>query len=183
MRGRHQPDNTAPCNQRNPCQNVGFTLIELLVVLAILGILTNLTLSFLNKLEHRKQLRLQAKSDMALIANALERYKLYYGHYPRIDNDPDALRHALIEKRPLMGKSQENASVAPIALQNVSALHLNSRLLDPWGTPYYYAYRRDRTRFRLLSAGPNQQFDTIAVTDEKPESILAKDDILFQGQE
>ena len=59
----------------------GFTLVELLIVISIIGVLSGFILSvvgaaFKNKYENT------AKSEMALIEAALERYKAAYGVYP-----------------------------------------------------------------------------------------------------
>jgi len=64
---------------------LGFTLVELLVVMAILGIITVVTLGNI-RTSQIKARDAQRKSDLRQIANALEAYFNDYSGYPR---DPD----------------------------------------------------------------------------------------------
>ena len=58
-----------------------FTLIELLVVISIIGVLAAFTVTTIGVVTRNKYIS-AARSDMASIQTALERYKAQYGFYP-----------------------------------------------------------------------------------------------------
>jgi prepilin-type N-terminal cleavage/methylation domain-containing protein len=60
----------------------GFTLIELLAVIAIIAILVSLGVGIARGAAHRSAVA-RAKSELALLALALEDYKRHYGDYPQ----------------------------------------------------------------------------------------------------
>lgn len=66
-----------------------FTLIELLAVVSVIVILTGIIFG-ISKGVRNQQARAQAKAELAMIAQALEEFKLTYGDYPiiSIDGDP-----------------------------------------------------------------------------------------------
>lgn len=64
-----------------------FTLIELLTVVAIIGILAGITLAVIRGLQVSTD-RNKARSDLAVIGNALEQFKAQYGDYPWISAGP-----------------------------------------------------------------------------------------------
>ena len=59
-----------------------FTLIELLTVIGIIAILAAITFGVIKGVNERAAIG-QAKTEMAVLAQALEAYKLQYGDYPR----------------------------------------------------------------------------------------------------
>lgn len=65
-----------------------FTLIELLAVVAVVIILTGITFG-IKKGVVNTQARTQAQAELAMIAQALEEFKLAYGDYPIISLDGD----------------------------------------------------------------------------------------------
>jgi prepilin-type N-terminal cleavage/methylation domain-containing protein len=62
-----------------------FTLIELLTVMAIVGILTAITLGTVGGIRERAKISL-CRTELATIAAALESYKRQYGDYPQISS-------------------------------------------------------------------------------------------------
>ena len=62
-------------------QQKGFTLIELLVVISIIGVLSTIAMTSVNA-ARKKARDAERLSDMSQILNALEIYRLSYGHYP-----------------------------------------------------------------------------------------------------
>lgn len=63
-----------------------FTLIELLAVTVVILILTGITFG-ISKGVLNQQARSQAKAELAIIAQALEAFKLTYGDYPVVSKD------------------------------------------------------------------------------------------------
>ena len=70
-----------------------FTLIEMLVVVAIVLVLTGITFG-ISKGVLNQQARAQAKAELAMIAQALEAFKLKYGDYPVVSEDNPVTENA-----------------------------------------------------------------------------------------
>jgi len=106
----------------------GFTLIELILVIVILGILSAMIVpKFVGVSQDARISR--AQSDIVVLGNALDRYEIYNGTYPK---DLNAL---------VSGKRRL-----------VDAIKL-----DPWGNAYVYSFpgRMNRDGFDLFSRGPD----------------------------
>jgi len=104
----------------------GFTLIELILVIVILGILSAMIVpKFVGVSEDARISR--AQSDIVVLSNALDRFEIYNGTYPK---DLQAL---------VSGKRRLVDAVKP----------------DPWGNPYVYAFpgRHNKDGFDLFSRG------------------------------
>jgi len=65
---------------------VAFTFIELLLVVSAIAILTGITFG-ISRGVMNQQARAKAKAELAMIAQALEEFKLTYGDYPVISED------------------------------------------------------------------------------------------------
>lgn len=78
-----------PClttiSARKP-SNAAFTLIEMLAVVVIIVVLTGITFG-ISKGVLNRQARAQTKAELAVIAQALEAFKLTYGDYPIASED------------------------------------------------------------------------------------------------
>jgi prepilin-type N-terminal cleavage/methylation domain-containing protein len=59
----------------------GFTLIELMAVIAVVAILTGMTIGTLRYVQEKAD-RSRAEADLELVRNALEEYRSQYGDYP-----------------------------------------------------------------------------------------------------
>src|SRR5882672_9299438 len=59
-----------------------FTLIELLTVIAIIAILAGMSIGIVRGSKQRASLA-RAKSELAVLAQALEDYRRHYGDYPQ----------------------------------------------------------------------------------------------------
>lgn len=146
-----------------------FTLIEILTVIAIIGVLVSLTITAGRGIQERGRIA-RAKADMAVIAAALEQYKQHYGDYPwtpdgLIAGGEEAdggviLFNALlgnvgpkiIPTLATRGRSFVELSKlrpvinAPANLPNpaspASTALLYNWFADPWGSWYWYHYRK-----------------------------------------
>lgn len=79
----------------------GFTLIELLTVIAIIALLSTITIGAVRGVKLRADIG-RAKSDLAALATALEEYKRYYGEYPHL-GPPDFTQAPLNPSSPATG--------------------------------------------------------------------------------
>ncbi len=117
-------------NKRN---NYGFTLIELLIVMIIIGLLA----AFIGPkmIRHADDARIvAAKTQIALLSDSLEMYKLEVGKYPGgldalITNPGDSKRW----KGPYLKKSKIPK--------------------DPWGAEYVYKFPGEHGDFDIICYG------------------------------
>lgn len=98
----------------------GFTLIELLVVILILAILASLIVPQVMGQQDKAKVG-AAKSDIATLSSALDRYKLDVGSYPTQEQGLEALDTA---------PSDASGWHGPYLTKPVPN--------DPWGHPYNY---------------------------------------------
>src|SRR6185369_17913085 len=61
----------------------GFSLIELLTVIAVLAILTSISIGMVRGARNRANIA-RARGDLAAFTTALEEYKRLYGDYPQL---------------------------------------------------------------------------------------------------
>ena len=121
----------------------GFTLVELMVVIVIIGLLA--TIVIINVLPSQDRAMTQkARSDVALLEQALELYRLDNMSYPR-------------------GEQGLNALVsAPAGLAQAGRYRQGGYIKklpdDPWGAPYEYANPGTHGGpFDIYSLGANGQ--------------------------
>jgi general secretion pathway protein G len=118
----------------------GFTLLELIVVVIVLGLLAGLVApQIFGRLGEAKGTT--ARTQMSLLATALDNYRLDNGSYPTTGQGLAALRD-----RPAAGPAPMNWR-GPYLRKDVPR--------DPWGNPYLYRSPGERnvTGFDLLSLG------------------------------
>jgi len=173
-----------------------FTLIELLTVIAIIAILVSITFGVTRGVKQRAAAQ-QARTELAVISQALESYRRLYGDYPQLTNGDtqDAqkevqLLKALIGKRGptngtvIKGKAfldTANFSVAAvdepeIQIDPYNAATIGAVLMDPWDRPYHYYYFNEANRrgYLLYSSGPDgEEIAPVGLTqldEDKPEN-------------
>lgn len=145
-----------------------FALIELLGVMTVILILTAITFGVSQGVLNR-QARVQAKAELAMIAQALEDFKLAYGDYPWISEEDDpTVGNANAEKLTLAltGFAIFESTGSSMSLKDVTTgdarkcfidpekLNFSQNfgnpsnagdlanvfLVDPWRRPYVFVY-------------------------------------------
>jgi len=132
-----------PCGARRrplgPLRRAAFTLIEILVVITVIAILASLVAP--NVFRHVGTARsTTARSQLEMLATALDAYRLDTGRYPTTAQGLAALVAAPTEEPPAVWRGPYLRRAVP---------------LDPWGTPYVYAApgQANPMGFDLLSYG------------------------------
>jgi len=155
-----------------------FTLIELLTVITIIAILAAISVGVIRGVKERAAIG-QAKTELAVLAQALEAYKMQYGDYPWTTDSAifygSLMGHFGPQGAPL-GNSKRLIEPSKFRVADTSgadASNLDATgnyLVDPWGRPYRYYYKVSpgtawkAPSYVLYSCGP-----TVAVSgDEEP---------------
>lgn len=142
-----------------------FTLIEILIVVGILALLMGLTTQMLSTVS-ANQGRAKARTDLALIASALESFASKYGGYPRVNSNGNEKKAGADVYKCLAGKmvlrvddgqiimSDVGTNRKPLVdvsklticdpddqyLQNVDPEKNGVYFSDPWNEPYLYFF-------------------------------------------
>lgn len=154
------------------------------MVIAVIGILVAITFGISTGVRNA-QLRASAKAELAVIAQGLEQFKLRYGDYPwHLSGDADtnkmllyALTGRLVMERDvndvvqvyvIVSQSDVTVEKRPKFIDDTKffverdASGNSIELLDPWGNPYIYMYKRSDSPdawnvfgYHLYSTGPN----------------------------
>lgn len=151
----------------------GFTLMELLVVMAIVAILMSITLSVSSGVSRQNSLA-QAKAELGQIQQEIELYKADKGSFPPGEDDTLGREFFLwFEEKYGDGngifdgddRMYDTVDMTPYLSDN-SMNPSEMRLVDPWGTAYYYEYDpANPFIYNLGSAGPDGDWDS----DEEAE--------------
>ena len=114
----------------------GLTLVELMVVIVILGLLT--TIIVINVIPAGDQAAVQkARTDISVLENALEQYRLNMMSYPTTEQGLEALVSV-----------PDGAARAEMYRPGG---YIKALPEDPWGNPYQY--RRNGSDFEVFSLG------------------------------
>lgn len=112
----------------------GFSLIELMVVIVIMGLLT--TIVVVNVLPSQDRAMVEkARTDVHMIEQAIELYRLDTRRYPTLEDGLDVLI------APPRGNSLRTEP------------YIRSLPLDPWGNPYQYLFPGENGAFDVFSFG------------------------------
>lgn len=143
----------------------GFTLIELLLAMAIVAVLAGIVLGAGRRAVEQGRIA-RAQAELAVVAAALESYRLQQGDFPRTD-DGAMLLQALIGRRGPGRDPIESRAFLELARFEISdgldpQVDARARLTDPWGQPYVYAYRTPPSNWAnpgyvLYSKGPDAE--------------------------
>jgi general secretion pathway protein G len=140
----------------------GFTVFELLLVVGLVAVLSGMVLAAGHTLREGSRVS-RAASELAVLATALESYRLDHGDYPRTDASA-ALLQALIGRRGPAGDAVTSRPCVEVsrfsrASERDPFVDTTAELLDPWGTSYRYAYKSatpwSNPSFVLYSCGPD----------------------------
>lgn len=132
-------------------KNRGFTLVELLTVIAIIGILSSITLSSLNESREKAKIA-KAKEEIYSIRIALELLYDDTGKY--VNGCPDSEEsdyeaiflvteeyNGLVERPPVGTFDPANPqctwTASEVARWNGPYVRSGGDFIDPWGHPYY----------------------------------------------
>jgi general secretion pathway protein G len=113
----------------------GFTLVELMAVILVIAVLAGLVLG-ISGLATRKAADGRARTDLQVLRNALEEYRIDYGSYPGADDDVFQTEADWENEAPELTNLAENVT-----------------FVDPWGNVYRYE-KQSRFAFDLYSLGP-----------------------------
>lgn len=112
----------------------GFSLIELMVVIVIMGLLT--TIVVVNVLPSQDRAMVEkARTDVFMIEQAIELYRLDTRRYPSLEDGLDVL------------------AAAPRGNSLRTEPYIRSLPLDPWGNPYQYLFPGENGAFDVFSFG------------------------------
>lgn len=120
----------------------GFTLVELMVVIVILGLLA--TVVMINVLQSQdRAMRGKARTDVSVLEQALESYRLEMLSYPTTEQGLAAL------------------TTAPAGVDHPERYreggYIRRLPKDPWGNPYQYASPGEHGRVDVYSFGADGQ--------------------------
>ena len=157
----------------------GFTLIELLAVICIITLLCGLVIGG-GRYARERGRSARARTELAVLAAALEEYRRVCGDYPQT-NDSAQLLQSLIGRR---GPRNAEITIRPLIeiARYVTAEELDpytnasARLVDPWSQIYRYAYKTQspwiNSGYVLYSPGPDQRDSATLLTGGYVDSSL-----------
>lgn len=153
-----------------PVARDAFTLIELLTVISIIGILAAIAFGMMGGVKKKAAIS-RARTELTVLAQALDAYRLAYGDFPQ-ESKSESMLQALIGKIDPKGKAFSSQRKTLIELSKFTLSPENTdpfknaqvTLVDPWDRPYIYYYYQipsttggnPRRGFVLYSEGPDQ---------------------------
>lgn len=128
-------------SRRRPAE-AGFTLVEVMVVVVIIGLLA--TAVMINVLPSQdRAMKEKARTDVAVLEQAVETYRLENLTFPTSDQGLSAL------VTPPPGLSRPD--------RYREGGYIRRLPQDPWGNPYQYRYPGEHGRFDVWSLGADGQ--------------------------
>lgn len=119
--------------------DAGVTLIEMMVVIAIIGLITAIVA--INVLPSQDAARIEkARTDIRVLEQALEMYRLDRARYPTLEEGLEAL---------VTPPPPEGDAAIPIRQEP----YVRRLPLDPWNRPYQYVIPGERGTYDIYSLG------------------------------
>ncbi|GAB5560960.1 MAG: hypothetical protein SynsKO_26070 [Synoicihabitans sp.] len=131
-----------------------FTLVEILSVLGVIAVLIAITIATTSGVSDSAGSE-KARAELAIFADALEKYRAHYGEYPQFPDAPMLFFDALNGK--LTPDGDDDAQRPFASLDGLRVDDDMTRFLDPWGSAYvYFPFESgNREGYRLYSSGPD----------------------------
>lgn len=114
----------------------GFTLVEMVTVLFIVGILVAIVLGTGRNAVYNSRAT-AARTDLHLIADALDRYCMVFGDYPVSPSNRVPVNYS----RKTLGDQDAHGKQGSYHFKNL--LPNGFTAIDPWGKPYIYTLTRN----------------------------------------
>lgn len=164
----------------------GFTLLELLAVITLIGLLATFAVNALSGIEEDTTVKI-TKIEMVELRKALRQFKQDVGHFP----DEIAATYLDEQKRiALLVKCSDDEVANPdhfdpqcspwnmdIAKGWRGPYLLSDGLTDHWGTAYRVSFENFEPR--IISHGPNRQYEGVNITDRCMPNGEASDDLVL----
>ncbi len=178
----------------------GFSLFEIVGVVTIMVILMTMLAIGVGGFMPLSRSK-DANTDIIRIQQALEKYKLKFGEYPKkVDVEGSAQPMGKILFNALAGTLAPNGKLGnfPSLLDRGSLEFANesfpivgdppalvdNAIVDPWGNAYQYRYDPDDSSWEnftyvLFSAGPDTVFTEVTVEGQKNAGALNNNDNIY----
>jgi type II secretory pathway pseudopilin PulG len=156
---------------RDRLTEAGVTLIEILIVLAMVTLLASLVIGMATQVDNQSRAK-SLENTFAVLETALEEYREQTGGFP---GQPELASGNAADHCEILYGELDSIAGSRKMLEQIDAPAIQDRtgngvpeIYDPWGTilDYVYVLLTD-TYPRLISAGPDKNFDT-------PDDITSK---------
>lgn len=160
-------------------QRRAFTLVELIAVMAITAVISGFVLGVGRSAGTTGRIA-RARAELTVLEAGLESYRRVFGDYPRTDRAEDLLQ-SLLGRRGPTGAPLDTRVLVDLALVTLGGAadpfaDDESRVVDPWGQPYRYAYKTTvpwtPAGFVLFSGGPDEM-TTAGLSDGRVDEAAA----------
>lgn len=147
----------------------GFTLLEMLIVMTLIMILASMVIGVASHIDARAK-RNGVKNTFVLLDSALQEYREFTDKFPEQleQNYANAAAHSEYlynelysapDSRSILGRIH-NSLIEDKYATTGTPLAAKPEIYDPWGTALDYRYAPGENFPLIVSAGPDEKFDT-----------------------